>query len=117
MATADVAVHDVQAAAVVELGVLEAFGRIELAVGARRLGEDLGERAQDVVVVVEHLVVVAVDTCVALDEDLRRRVDHDLPDVVVGEERGERAVPGEFQIARWVMRSGSGRSDGRTPRL
>ena len=33
-AAADVAVHDVQAGAVVELGVLQALGRVELAVGA-----------------------------------------------------------------------------------
>lgn len=83
--------HDVQARAVVELGVLEAFGRVELAMAARRAVEHLGERAHDVIVVLEHLVVVAAHAAVALDEDLIRAVDHDLPDVVVIEQRGQGA--------------------------
>ena len=58
-AAAEVAVDDVEAGAVVELGVLEALGGVELAVGAGGVVEDLGERAHDVVVVVEDLVVVA----------------------------------------------------------
>ena len=60
-AAADVAVDDVQAGAVVELGVLQTLGRVELAVDWRGVVEDLGERAEHVVVVVEDLVVVAAD--------------------------------------------------------
>jgi len=56
---ADVVVDDVEAAAVVELGVLQAFGGIQLAVAAGGVVQHLGERAQEVLVVVEHLVVVA----------------------------------------------------------
>ncbi len=58
-APGDVAVDDVEPGAVVELGVLQALGRVELAVGAGGVVEDLGEGAHDVVVVVEDLVVVA----------------------------------------------------------
>ena len=58
-AAADVAVHDVQPRPVVELGVLQALGRVELAVAGRRVVEDLGQRPRHVVVVVEDLVVVA----------------------------------------------------------
>ena len=43
---------------------------VELAVGAGGVVEDLGERAHDVVVVVEDLVVVARRPAVPLDEDL-----------------------------------------------
>ena len=70
-AAADVAVHDVQPGAVVELRVLQALGRVELAVRARRVVEDLGEGADDVLVVVEDLVVVAGPPAVALHEDRR----------------------------------------------
>ena len=52
----DVAVDDVDRA-VVELRVLEAVGGVELAVGAGRVVEQLGQRPQ-VMVVVEDLVVV-----------------------------------------------------------
>jgi hypothetical protein len=53
-----VPVHDVDAGAVVELCVLEPVRRIELAVGAGRVVQELGQRPQDIVVVVEDLVVV-----------------------------------------------------------
>ena len=94
-APADVAVHDVEAGTVVELGVLQALGGVELAMGAGGVVEDLGERADDVVVVVEDLVVVAASATVALHEDRVGRVDHHLPHVVVVEQRLERAVAGE----------------------
>ncbi len=94
-AAADVAVHDVQAGAVVELGVLQAFGRVELAVARRRVVEQLGEGAGEVLAVVEDLVVVARGADVALHEDGRRRVDHDLPDVPVVEQGSERPVAGQ----------------------
>ena len=58
-AAGDVAVDDVEPGAVVELGVLEPLGGVELAVGAGGVVEDLGEGPDDVVVVVEDLVVVA----------------------------------------------------------
>ncbi len=73
-ATADVTVHDVDAGAVIELGVLQALGGIELAMGTAGIVEDLGERPNHVVVVVEDLVVVTGDTEVALDEDRVRSV-------------------------------------------
>ena len=94
-AAGEVAVDDVEARAVVELGVLEALARVELAVARGRVVEQLGERAGDVVVVVEALVVVAARPGVALHEDLGRRVDLDLPHVGVVEQLGERAVAGE----------------------
>ena len=94
-AAGEVAVDDVEAGAVVELGVLESFGGVELAVGAGGFVEDLGEGADDVVVVGEGFVVVAASAVVAFDEDLGGAVDHDLPDVVVREERGEGAVAGD----------------------
>ena len=52
-APADVAVDDVKAGAVVELGVLEPFGGNELAVRGAGFVEDLRQRADDVLVVVE----------------------------------------------------------------
>ena len=70
-AAADVAVHDVQPGAVVELRVLQALGRIELAVRARRVVEDLREDPDDVLVVVEDLVVVAGSPTMPLHEDRR----------------------------------------------
>jgi hypothetical protein len=85
--SANVAVHDVQPGAGVQLGVLEALGRVELAVRPRRLVEDLGERADDVVVVVERLVVVAACPAMPLHEDLVRRVNHNLPDIIICKER------------------------------
>jgi hypothetical protein len=88
-AAGEVAVHDVEPGAVVELGVLEAFGGVELAVAGRGVVEELGEGPDDVVVVVEGLVVVAADAAVALDEDLAGGVDLDLPDLGVGEQVGE----------------------------
>ena len=54
-----VAVDDVDEGAVVELGVLQAVGRIQLAVGTGRVVEQLGRGPQHVVVVVEDLVVVS----------------------------------------------------------
>ena len=94
-AAGDVAVHDVDAGAVVELGVLQSLGRIELAVGRRRVVEQLGQRAHDVVVVVEDLVVVARRAPVPAHEHRVGSVDHDLPHVVVVEQRGQRPVAGE----------------------
>ena len=98
-AAGDVAVHDVEPGPVVELGVLKTLGRVELAVRCGGVVEDLGEGAKDVVVVVEDLVVVAAPSAVALHEDLVGCVDHHLPDVVVGEERFERAVAGEVAVS------------------
>src|SRR5262249_32962335 len=46
-------------------------------------------------VVVEHLVVVATHTGMSLHEYGVWPVDHDLPDVIVGEKRFERAVAGD----------------------
>ena len=78
-----VAVDDVQPGTGVELRILEALGRIELAVGARCVVHDLGQGAEDVIVVVEDLVVVARRPVVALDEDRLGGVHHDLPEVMV----------------------------------
>jgi hypothetical protein len=88
-AAGEVAVHDVEPGAVVELGVLEAFGGVEFAVAGGGVVEELGEGPDDVVVVVEGLVVVAAAAAVALDEDLAGGVDLDLPDLGVGEQVGE----------------------------
>jgi len=63
-------VDDVKAGAGVELGILQALGGVEPAVAARRVVEDLGEGADDMLVVVEDLVVVAARALVAFDEDL-----------------------------------------------
>jgi hypothetical protein len=54
-----VAVDDVDAGAVVELGVMQAVSRTQLAVGIGRVVEQLGRRPQHVVVVMEDLVVVS----------------------------------------------------------
>jgi hypothetical protein len=94
-AAGDVAVDDVQSGAVVELGILQALGGIEGAVGRGAVVEDLGERAQHVLVVVEDLVVVSRRPTMALHEDRVRGVDHDLPHVVVGQEGLERPVAGD----------------------
>ena len=67
-AAGDVAMHDVDPGAVVELGVLQALGRVELAVRGRGVVEQLGEHAHHVVVVVEDLVVVARRAPVAAHE-------------------------------------------------
>ena len=56
-AAADVTVDDVHARSVVEARVLQALGRIELAMRAGRVVERARERAEHVIVVVEHLVV------------------------------------------------------------
>ncbi len=93
--TGDVAVDDVQARAVVELRVLQTLGRVELAVAHRGVVEDLGERAGDVLVVVEDLVVVARPALVPLHQDHVGGVDHDLPHVGVVEQRGQRPVAGD----------------------
>jgi hypothetical protein len=71
---------DVHPGAVVELRVLEAVGRV-LVVRARPVVEQLGQRPHDVVVVVEHLVVVPGRPAVATHEHRRGIVDHDLPEV------------------------------------
>ena len=116
-AAADVAVDDVQAGAVVELRVLEALGGVELAVRAGGVVEDLREGADDVVVVVEDLVVVAGCAPVALHEDRVGGVDHDLPHVVVVEQRlrAGRSRRG-CGYARSATMSGSARSKARRPR-
>ncbi len=90
--------HDVQTSAAVELGVLQALARIELSVRPRRLVEHLGEYPEHVLVVVEDLVVVAATARVAFHEDRVRSVDHDLPDIVVVEERTERSVTDQIAI-------------------
>jgi hypothetical protein len=92
----DVPVDDVQPGPGVELGVLEALRRVELAVRTAGVVEDLGQDPPDMVVVVEDLVVVAAHTLVAPDEDQVRAVDHDLPDVRVVEEGLQRAVTGQI---------------------
>ena len=91
----DVAVDYVQPSAAVELRVLQTFRWIELAVCGRRVVEDLGERAEDVLVVVEDLVVVAGRPAVSGHEHRVRPVDHDLPHVIVGKQRFQGAVAGE----------------------
>ena len=60
---------DVHAGAGVELGVLQALCGIELAVRGGCVVEDLGERAGDVVVVVEDLIVIATEAVVSFGED------------------------------------------------
>ena len=61
-----------------------------------RVLEQLRQRASDVVVVVEDLVVEPAAAGVPPHEDLVRGVDHDLPDVVVVESRSVSGpVPGE----------------------
>jgi hypothetical protein len=97
----DIRVHDVETGPVVELCVLEAQGRVEFAMGAGGIVEDLGQCAQHVVVIVEDLVVVSRFALVSADENRVRCVDHDLPHVVVGQERGEGAVPG--QVAKGAL--------------
>jgi hypothetical protein len=67
-AAGDVAVDDVDPRTVVELRILEAIGRIQLAVGAGRVAEELGPRPQHVVVVVEDLVVVPGRPTMATNE-------------------------------------------------
>jgi hypothetical protein len=72
-AAGDVAVDDVDPGAVVELRVLEAVGRVQLAVGAGRVVEQLGQRPHDMVVVVEDLVVVSGRPTVPSFATTRRR--------------------------------------------
>ena len=94
----DIAVDDVEAGPVVELGVLEALGGVELAMRAGGVVEDLGQRADDVLVVVEDLGVVAGHADVPSHEDRVGGVDHDLPHVGVGQQRLERPVAGEVAV-------------------
>lgn len=68
-AAGDVTVHDVEWRAVVELSVLQPLGRVELAVARRRVVQQLGHGAGEVLVVVEDLVVIPRRPAVALDED------------------------------------------------
>ena len=72
-----VTVDDVDPGAVVELGILQAVGRVQLAVGAGRVVEQLGEGPHDMVVVVEDLVVVPGWTTVPPHEQRLGIVDHD----------------------------------------
>ena len=72
-----------------------------------RVVEQSGERPEHVLVVVEHLVVEPTWTVVALDEDRIGSVDGDLPDVVIAQQRSERAVRAEvaqraIDDAHWV---------------
>jgi hypothetical protein len=80
----DVTVHDVNAGSSVELRVLQSLRGIELAVRRGRVVEDLGDRADDMFVVVKHLMVVATQSAMTFYEDLIGRVDHHLPHIVVG---------------------------------
>jgi hypothetical protein len=106
---ADVAVHDVQPGARVELGVLETLGRIELAVRTARIVEDLGQDPPDMVVIVEDLVVIAGQSLVAPHEDRQGSVHHDLPHVGVVQQRLQRPVAG--QIAQSPLRHHIGLDD------
>ncbi len=110
-AAADVGVDDVHARAVLEPSILQALGRIELAVGSGRVVEQARERAQHVVVVVEDLVVEAARAGVPLHEDRVGRVDLDLPHVVVGEQRRERAVAAQVAERAIDHRLGVGDGD------
>ncbi|MCQ3806006.1 MAG: hypothetical protein KTV16_01760 [Acidimicrobiia bacterium] len=94
-AWADAAGDYVQAGAGVELRILQPLAGIELAVRAGGVVEHLGEGADHVFVVVEHLVVVAAGAPMALHEDGVGRVDHDLPDVGVFEQGTEWSVSGQ----------------------
>ena len=91
-AAADVGMDNVQAGAIVELGVLESLTGIQLAMGCRRLIDDSRQRAPDVLVVVKGLVMVSASSMVPFDEDLVRCVDHDLPHVGIGQQLLERSV-------------------------
>jgi hypothetical protein len=84
--------HHMQASARVELGVLQTLGWVQLAVGAAGVVEDLGEHPDNMVVVVEHLGVIAPVARVPFGKDGIRGVDHDFPDVRVGQQRLEGAV-------------------------
>ncbi len=83
-AAGDVAVHDVDPGAVVELGVLQALGGIQAAVRRRRVVEQLRENPHDVVVVVEDLVVVPRRAPVTANEHRVGGVHHHLPEVSGG---------------------------------
>ena len=95
-----------------ELGVLEALGRVELAVGGGRVVEELGQRAGDVVVVVEGVGVVAARPAVPLHEDLIGGVDHDLPHVVVLEQLLQGAVADQVAQRPLGHRGGVAQGDG-----
>src|SRR5687767_14214276 len=57
--------------------------------GPRRVVENLRNGTDHVFVVVEDLMVVTAESAMALHEDLVRRVDHDFPDIVIGEKGTE----------------------------
>ena len=91
-AAAQIPVDDVESGSVLELGVLQSECRIQLAMGPAGVVEDAGQHPEDVVVVVEDVVVGPVGPPVAFHEQGIRGVDHDLPDVVVGQEGAKRAI-------------------------
>ena len=62
---------------------MEPLGRSQFAVRPAGVVRDLGENSHDVVVVVEHLVVIAARSRVAFGEDRRGSVDHDLPELTI----------------------------------
>ena len=82
---------------------------IQLAVRPAGVVQDLGQDPHHVVVVVEHLVVVAARARVPFGEDRRGPVDHDFPHVGVGEERLQGAVAGE--VAQRPIDGGLGVGD------
>lgn len=92
----DIGVDDVDPGPAVQLGILQTFGGVELSMGSARLVEDLGQDPPDVIVVVEHLAVVAACTVVAFGEDGTGPVDHYLPHVGIGEEGFERSVTSQI---------------------
>ena len=92
---ADVGVHDVQPGPVVELGVLQPLGRIQLAMRPAGVVEDLGQHPDDVVVVVEDLVVISPGAGVPFGKNSARSIDHYFPHVGIFEQRLERAIAGQ----------------------
>lgn len=94
-AAGQIAVHDVKSRPIGQLRALEAEQRLERAMRPGGIVEQSGQRADDVVVVVEHLVVKATLTRMSFDEDGVGSVDHDLPDVGILQQDGERTVFGQ----------------------
>jgi len=111
-AAADVGVDDVQSGAVVELGVLQSFGRVELSVAGGGVVEELREDPGEVVAVVEDLVVIAGGPDMSLYEDGVGGVDHDLPHVSVVEQGSERPVAGQVAEGPLGHLAGGGEVEG-----
>ena len=116
-AAGDVGVDDVHARPVLESGVLQSFGGIELAMRARRVVEESSERAHDVLVVVEDLVVESTRPRVPLHEDRVWHVDLDLPNVLIGQQRSERPVSAEVAERPVDHALGVGDAEGSQPAL